>query len=314
VFVTRQDASPLRIGTRGSPLALVQANDVRVRLLARFPELAERGVAIEVIKTSGDRIQDRNLSEIGGKGLFTKEIEEALFERHIDLAVHSMKDMPTVLPPGLSLAAVLPREDARDVLISATATTLAALPQGTVVGTSSLRRRALLLHRRPDLRIVDFRGNVDTRLGKLRDGVAEATILARAGLNRLGRDDVAGALLAPEDFLPAVAQGIVTIECRDDDRDTRAMVAALGDVDTQCCADAERALLLLLDGSCRTPIAGYAVHEKDGLWLRGLVVAPDGSKAIAGERRGPTSDAEALGSDLGRELLSNAGDILAALQ
>ena len=314
MFVTRQDASPLRIGTRGSPLALVQANDVRVRLLARFPELAERGVAIEVIKTSGDRIQDRNLSEIGGKGLFTKEIEEALFERHIDLAVHSMKDMPTVLPPGLSLAAVLPREDARDVLISATATTLAALPQGTVVGTSSLRRRALLLHRRPDLRIVDFRGNVDTRLGKLRDGVAEATILARAGLNRLGRDDVAGALLAPEDFLPAVAQGIVTIECRDDDRDTRAMVAALGDVDTQCCADAERALLLLLDGSCRTPIAGYAVHEKDGLWLRGLVVAPDGSKAIAGERRGPTSDAEALGSDLGRELLSNAGDILAALQ
>ena len=314
MFVTRQDASPLRIGTRGSPLALVQANDVRVRLLARFPELAERGVAIEVIKTSGDRIQDRNLSEIGGKGLFTKEIEEALFERHIDLAVHSMKDMPTVLPPGLSLAAVLPREDARDVLISATATTLAALPQGTVVGTSSLRRRALLLHRRPDLRIVDFRGNVDTRLGKLRDGVAEATILARAGLNRLGRDDVAGALLAPEDFLPAVAQGIVTIECRDDDRDTRAMVAALGDVDTQCYADAERALLLVLDGSCRTPIAGYAVHEKDGLWLRGLVVAPDGSKAIAGERRGPTSDAEALGSDLGRELLSNAGDILAALQ
>lgn len=314
MFVTRQDASPLRIGTRGSPLALVQANDVRVRLLARFPELAERGVAIEVIKTSGDRIQDRNLAEIGGKGLFTKEIEEALFERHIDLAVHSMKDMPTVLPPGLSLAAVLPREDARDVLISATATTLAALPQGTVVGTSSLRRRALLLHRRPDLRIVDFRGNVDTRLGKLRDGVAEATILARAGLDRLGRDDVAGALLAPEDFLPAVAQGIVTIECRDDDRDTRAKVAALGDVDTQCCADAERALLLVLDGSCRTPIAGYAVHEKDGLWLRGLVVAPDGSKAIAGERRGPTSDAEALGSDLGRELLSNAGDILAALQ
>ncbi len=314
MFVTRQDASPLRIGTRGSPLALVQANDVRVRLLARFPELAERGVAIEIIKTSGDRIQDRNLSEIGGKGLFTKEIEEALFERHIDLAVHSMKDMPTVLPPGLSLAAVLPREDARDVLISATATTLAALPQGTVVGTSSLRRRAQLLHRRPDLRIVDFRGNVDTRLGKLRDGVAEATILARAGLNRLGRDDVAGALLAPEDFLPAVAQGIVTIECRDDDRDTRAMVAALGDVDTQCCADAERALLLVLDGSCRTPIAGYAVHEKDGLWLRGLVVAPDGSKAIAGERRGPTSDAEALGSDLGRELLSNADDILAALQ
>lgn len=313
MFVTRQGASPLRIGTRGSPLALVQANDVRDRLLAHSPDLAERGVAIEVIKTSGDRIQDRNLAEIGGKGLFTKEIEEALLGRRVDLAVHSMKDMPTVLPSGLCLAVALPREDARDVLISTDATTLAALPQGTIVGTSSLRRRAQLLHRRPDLRIVDFRGNVDTRLKKLQDGVAAATILARAGLNRLGRTDIVGDPLAPEDFLPAVAQGIVTVECRADDEETLALVAPLGDAATQQSADAERALLRELDGSCRTPIAGYAVHDEGDLWLRGLVVAPDGTKAVAGARRGLTSDAAALGTDLGRELLSKAGDILASL-
>jgi hydroxymethylbilane synthase len=314
VFVTRQGASPLRIGTRGSPLALVQANDVRDRLLTRFPDLAERGVAIEVIKTTGDRIQDRNLSEIGGKGLFTKEIEEALLDGRIDLAVHSMKDMPTILPPGLILSAVLPREDARDVLVSADAETLAGLPHGTVIGTSSLRRRAQLLHRRSDLRIVDFRGNVDTRLKKLRDGVADATVLARAGLNRLGRTDVAGVSLSPEEFLPAVAQGIVTIESRESDDEVNTLVTALGDAGTQQCADAERALLFVLDGSCRTPIAGYAVHEKTDLRLRGLIVAPDGSQAIAGERRGAPADAAAMGADLGQELLASGGSILAALR
>lgn len=295
-------------------MALVQANDVRDRLLARFPDLVDRGIAIDVIKTSGDRIQDRNLAEIGGKGLFTKEIEEALLDGRIDLAVHSMKDMPTVLPPGLALVAALPREDARDVLVTPEGTTLSALPEGTVVGTSSLRRRAQLLHRRPDLRIVDFRGNVDTRLGKLRDGVAAATILARAGLNRLGRADVAGATLTPEEFLPAVAQGIVTIECRDGDDDTISLVAALGDGDTQRSADAERALLFVLDGSCRTPIAGYALHEGDTLWLRGMVVAPDGAQAITGERRGDGVDAAAMGADLGHELLASAGSILEAIR
>ena len=314
MFVTRQGASPLRIGTRGSPLALVQANDVRDRLLARFPDLAERGVAIEVIKTTGDRIQDRNLSEIGGKGLFTKEIEEALLDGRIDLAVHSMKDMPTVLPHGLLLSAVLPREDARDVLVSAEAETLATLPHGTVVGTSSLRRRAQLLHRRSDLRVVDFRGNVDTRLEKLRGGVAAATVLARAGLNRLGRTDVAGVSLAPEEFLPAVAQGIVTIESRESDDEINPLVTALGDPITQKCADAERALLFVLDGSCRTPIAGYATHETEDLWLRGLVVAPDGSQAFAGERHGPANDAAAMGADLGQELLALGGSILEALR
>jgi hydroxymethylbilane synthase len=312
--VTRQGASPLRIGTRGSPLALVQANDVRDRLLTRFPDLAERGVAIEVIKTTGDRIQDRNLSEIGGKGLFTKEIEEALLDGCIDLAVHSMKDMPTVLPPGLVLSAVLPREDARDVLVSAEAETLATLPHGTVVGTSSLRRRAQLLHCRSDLRVVDFRGNVDTRLEKLRGGVAAATVLARAGLNRLGRNDVAGVSLAPEEFLPAVAQGIVTIESRESDDKINPLVTALGDPITQKCADAERALLFVLDGSCRTPIAGYAIHDREDLWLRGLVVAPDGSQAFAGERHGAANDAAAMGADLGRELLALGGSILGALR
>jgi hydroxymethylbilane synthase len=311
--VTRQGASPLRIGTRGSPLALVQANDVRDRLLQYFPDLTERGVEIDVIKTTGDRIQDRNLSEIGGKGLFTKEIEEALLDGRIDIAVHSMKDMPTVLPPGLVLSAALPREDARDVLVSPDAETLDALPQGTIIGTSSLRRRAQLLHRRSDLRVIDFRGNVDTRLKKLRDGVAGATILARAGLNRLGRTDVAGVSLSPEKFLPAVAQGIVTIESREDDDEINTLLAALGDAQTQRCADAERALLLVLDGSCRTPIAGYAVHEGPALWLRGLVVAPDGSQAVAGERRGDAADAAAMGADLGQELLASAGNILAAL-
>lgn len=310
----RQGAPPLRIGTRGSPLALVQAKDVRDRLLMRFPDLAGRGVAIEVIKTTGDQIQDRNLSEIGGKGLFTKEIEEALLDGRIDLAVHSMKDMPTVLPPGLILSAVLPREDARDVLVSSEAATLETLPHGTVVGTSSLRRRAQLLYRRSDLRIVDFRGNVDTRLEKLRSGVAAATILARAGLNRLGRSDVTGVSLAPEDFLPAVAQGIVTIESRESDDEINPLVTALGDPITQKCADAERALLLVLDGSCRTPIAGYATYETEVLWLRGSVVAPDGSQAFAGERHGAPNDAAAMGADLGRELLALGGNVLDALR
>ena len=314
MVVTRQADLPVRIGTRGSPLALAQANEVRTRLLGEVPGVAERGVEIEVIKTTGDRVQDRNLSEIGGKGLFTKEIEEALLERRIDLAVHSLKDMPTVLPDGLVLAASLPHEDPRDFLLTPEGVTFDDLPQGAVVGTSSLRRRAQALHRRPDLNIVNFRGNVDTRIGKLEEGVVAATLLARAGLNRLGRNDVTGVVLSVDEFLPAVCQGIVTIECRADDAEVRAVVAQLSDAAAQWAAEAERGLLAELDGSCRTPIAGHAVCESDSVWLRGLVLAPDGSQAFAGERRGAVQDAARLGHDLGKELLASAGHILEALR
>ncbi len=314
MVVTRQADLPLRIGTRGSPLALAQANEVRTRLLGEVAGVADRGVEIEVIKTTGDRVQDRNLSEIGGKGLFTKEIEEALLERRIDLAVHSLKDMPTVLPDGLVLAASLPREDPRDFLLTPAGMTFAALPQGAVVGTSSLRRRAQVLHRRPDLNIINFRGNVDTRIAKLEQGVVAATLVARAGLNRLARTDVTGVVLSVDEFLPAVCQGIVTIECRADDDAVRAIVAQLSDAAAQWAADAERGLLAELDGSCRTPIAGHAVCENGSLWLRGLVLAPDGSQSFAGERRGPVQDAARLGHDLGQELLDSAGHILEALR
>lgn len=295
-------------------MALVQANAVRDRLIAVFPVLAERGVAIEVIKTTGDRVQDRNLADIGGKGLFTKEIEDALLGGGVDLAVHSLKDMPTVLPPGLVLAAAMPREDPRDVLLSSDGRALMDLPRGAVLGTSSLRRRAQALHLRPDLQVIDFRGNVETRIGKLRDGVADATVLARAGLNRLGRADVVAATLEPEDFLPAVAQGIVAVEWREDREDLGPIVATLVDPATQRCADAERAMLFELDGSCRTPIAGYAVYDHGDLWLRGLVLTPDGSAVFSGTRRGPAHDADRLGRDLGQELRARAGHVLLALR
>lgn len=313
MVVTQQAATPLRIGTRGSKLALAQAYETRDRLLKSSDEIAARGVTIEAITTTGDAVQDRNLSEIGGKGLFTKEIEEALLAGSIDLAVHSMKDMPTILPDGLVLAAVLPREDPRDVFLANGDMGIDELPAGSVVGTSSLRRRAQVLHRRSDLRVADFRGNVDTRLGKLADGVVDATLLARAGLNRLKRHDVGGVSLPVEDFLPAVAQGIVTIECRAEDFETLDVLAALDHPETDVCATAERAFLTVLDGSCRTPIAGHAQLDGETVWLRGAVIAPDGSAGHDGERRGPANDAQSLGEDLGRELLTSAGDILAAL-
>jgi len=314
VVVARQADPPLRIGTRGSALALAQANEVRDRLLAEVPEAAARGVEIDVIKTTGDAVQDRNLSEIGGKGLFTKEIEDALADGRIDFAVHSLKDMPTVLPDGLVLASFLPREDPRDVLVTKDATPFGALPEGATVGTSSLRRKAQVLHRRPDLNVVNFRGNVDTRINKLEDGVVDATLLARAGLNRLGRSEVAGVDLGVDEFLPAVAQGIVTIECRADRDGPNAMAGVLNDAAAAACAAAERGLLAVLDGSCRTPIAGHAMRDGDTLWLRGLVLAPDGGEAFAGERRGRVDDAAALGDDLGRELLAEAGHILSELR
>jgi len=300
-------AALLRLGTRGSKLALTQAGLVRDALARAVPELAASdAVEVVVIKTTGDVIQDRPLSEAGGKGLFVKEIEEALIERRIDVAVHSMKDMPTTQPAGLAIAAFLPREDARDVLIAANATRIADLKPGAVVGTSALRRRAQLLHRRPDLKVVDLRGNVDTRLAKCRAGQVEATLLALAGLKRLGLADV-GAAVPEDEMLPAIGQGAVCMECRADDTTTRAWLAAVDHMPTARRVAAEHALLAVLDGSCRTPIAGHAVLTADGLHLRGLIAKTDGSQVIEGERRGTIAEATAMGRDLGGELKRRGG-------
>jgi hydroxymethylbilane synthase len=302
-------AAPLlRLGTRGSRLALVQAGLMRDALAAAVPALAEPGaIEIVAIKTTGDAIQDRPLSEAGGKGLFVKEIEEALLARRIEAAVHSMKDMPTAQPPGLAIAAFLPREDARDVLIAGEIKRIADLRQGAIVGTSALRRRAQLLHRRPDLQIVNLRGNVETRLAKRAAGTVEATLLALAGLKRLGMAHV-GTPVPEEEMLPAVGQGAVCVECREDDAQTRAWLGAVDHAPTATCVAAEHAMLAVLDGSCRTPIAGHAVLTTDGgLHLRGLIVKPDGSELIATERRGAAADAEVMGRDAGHELKRRGG-------
>lgn len=298
----------LRLGTRGSRLALVQAGLVRDALMAAVPALSAPGtIEIVAIKTTGDAIQDRPLSEAGGKGLFVKEIEEALLARRINAAVHSMKDMPTAQPQGLAISAFLPREDARDVLIAGNVRRIADLKQGAVVGTSALRRRAQLLHRRPDLRIVNLRGNVETRLAKRAAGDVEATLLALAGLKRLGMAHV-GTPVPEDEMLPAVGQGAVCIECREDDAQTRGWLATIDHAPTATCVAAEHAMLAVLDGSCRTPIAGHAILTTDGtLHLRGLIVKPDGSEAIATERRGAASDAEAMGRDAGHELKRRGG-------
>jgi len=298
----------LTIATRGSPLALAQAHEVRDRLAACHDELAADGaVEILVIRTTGDRIQTGSLAEAGGKGLFTKEIEDALLAGRAHIAVHSMKDVPTWLPDGLIIDCLLPREDPRDAFISPKAATVAALPKGAMVGTASLRRRAILLHQRPDLRIEIFRGNVETRLAKLADGVVDATLLAAAGLRRLGKADRITSFLETTDMLPAVCQGAVGIELRAYDGPTRQLVAAIHDTDCAIRVAAERAFLAALDGSCRTPLAGLAELADDRLVFRGLVVRPDGSEMIAAMRTGPASDAEAMGRDAGLELRGKAG-------
>src|SRR5882724_6956834 len=301
-------ASPLlRLGTRGSKLALTQAGLVRDALAAAVPALAASdAIEIVAIRTTGDAIQDRPLSEAGGKGLFVKEIEEALLARRIDAAVHSMKDMPTAQPPGLEIAAFLPREDARDVLIAGDVRRIIDLARGAVVGTSALRRRAQLLHHRPDLKIVNLRGNVDTRLAKREAGEVEATVLALAGLKRLGLAHV-GTPVPEDEMLPAVGQGAICIECRADDAKTRAWLAAIDHASTATCIASEHAMLAVLDGSCRTPIAGHAILTDGVIHLRGLIAKPDGSELIAIERRGAASDAEALGRDAGQELLRRGG-------
>jgi hydroxymethylbilane synthase len=297
--------APLKIGTRGSPLALWQAHEVRRCLMQAF-DLPEAAFEIVVIKVTGDQILDKALKDIGGKGLFTREIEEALLDGGIDVAVHSMKDMPTVQPDGLLLDCYLPREDVRDAFVSPGVARLADLPEGAIVGSSSLRRRAQLRLKRPDLRLVEFRGNVQTRMKKLEDGVAVATFLAMAGLNRLGMAHVARSAIQPEEMLPAVAQGAIGVERRSADDRVAALLAAIHDRDTGVRLAAERAFLRRLDGSCETPIAGLAEIEGGTIRLRGEILRPDGSEAIAGERRGLVSDAAGLGEDLADELLARA--------
>ncbi|MEQ8968496.1 MAG: hydroxymethylbilane synthase [Azospirillaceae bacterium] len=309
-------ASSIRIGTRGSPLALAQAHETRDRLAAAHPALAEPGaIEIVVIKTTGDSVQDRPLAQIGGKGLFTKEIEEALIDGSIDIAVHSMKDVPTWLPNGLGIACILPREDPRDALFTRDgAASLADLPEGAVLGTSSLRRQAQALAARPDLRVVSIRGNVDTRLTKLADGVVDATMLAVAGLRRLGKADRLQAVLAPTEMLPAVAQGAVGIEARLDDARVAELLAPLACAETTTRVEAERALLAELDGSCRTPIAALATLDgAGGMHLDALVAGPDGAEVHRAARTGPAGEAAAMGRDAGQELRGRAGPILAAL-
>lgn len=297
-------AHPLKIGTRGSPLALAQAHETRDRLMAAHG-LPEAAFAITVIKVTGDQILDRPLKDIGGKGLFTREIEEALLAGEIDIAVHSSKDMPTVQPAGLVLDVFLPREDVRDAFVSLAGgpAGLRDLPPGAVVGTSSLRRRAQLLARRPDLRVVEFRGNVQTRLRKLEEGVAEATFLAMAGLNRLGLAHLARSGVDPDEMLPAVAQGAIGIERRVGDDATAALLAPIACADTGARLACERAFLARLDGSCQTPIAGLARIEGGALWLKGEVLRPDGTEVVAAEARAPVAEAAALGDAVGRDIL-----------
>lgn len=299
-------ASPLKIGTRGSPLAMAQAHETRARLMAAF-DLPEAAFEIVVIKVTGDAILDRPLKEIGGKGLFTREIEEALLDRSIDIAVHSMKDMPVLQPAGLLLDTYLPREDVRDAFVSADVATLKDLPHGARVGSSSLRRRAQLLNAFPHLEVVEFRGNVQTRLKKLADGVAAATFLAQAGLNRLGMSHVARGAMSPDDMLPAVAQGAIGIERRADDTNTAAMLEAIHHVETGQRLAAERAFLATLDGSCETPIAGLAELDGTTLRLRGEVLRPDGSEKIADDRSAPIADAPDMARDMAQSLLKQAG-------
>ena len=268
--------------------------------------LPEAAFEIVVIKVTGDQILDKALKEIGGKGLFTREIEEALLDGGIDIAVHSMKDMPTVQPAGLILDCYLPREDVRDGFVSPAVAGLMDLPQGATVGSSSLRRRAQLAHRRPDLKLVEFRGNVQTRMKKLEDGVAVATFLAMAGLNRLGMAQHAKPIAVTE-MLPAVAQGAIGVERRLADPRAEAMLAAIHHTPTGQQLAAERGFLARLDGSCETPIAGLAVLEGETLWLRGEILRPDGTRVIAGELRGPVADAAAIGAALADQLLAKAG-------
>lgn len=299
----------LKIGTRGSPLALAQARQVRAAI-ARLHDIPEDEILIDTISTAGDRSQgsNRSLSDIGGKGLFSKEIEERLLSGDIDLAVHSAKDMATRLPDGLEMEVFLPREDVRDAFICLVAENLDGLPEGAIFGSSSLRRRAQLLRVRPDLEVVEFRGNLGTRLAKLEQGIAAATLLAAAGLNRLGQTHRAQGFLDPEIFPPAPAQGAIGLETRVGDERTMAYISGLNDEMTKRAVQAERAMLAVLDGSCRTPIGVYTRHEDDQFRMTGQVLSPDGAQAFQAELAGSQQDAAALGHALGKDLVGQAGE------
>lgn len=303
--------NPLKIGTRGSPLALAQAHETRSRLMAAHG-LPEEAFQVVVIHTTGDNRQmidaDRPLKEIGNKGLFTKEIEEALLRGDIDIAVHSTKDMPTEQPEGLVLDTFLPREDVRDAFISLNYGSIAELPTGAVVGTSSLRRRAQLMQIRPDLKLVEFRGNVQTRLRKLEEGVADCSFLAMAGLERLGMRDRATAPIEADEMLPAVAQGAIGIERRASDEIAAGLLGPIHHKETASRILCERAFLAALDGSCETPIAALSEINGDKITLRGEILRPDGSEKLSAVGDAPVEDGADLGSRLGNELLSRAGN------
>jgi len=298
--------SPMRVGTRGSPLALAQAFETRQRLMSMHG-FDETAFEIVVIKTSGDRIQDKPLRDIGGKGLFTKEIEDALLAGRIDIAIHSMKDMPTAQPEGLTLDCYLPREDVRDGFLAPNFDSLTDLPTGARVGTSSLRRRAQILYKRPDLSVVEFRGNVQTRLKKLQEGVADCTFLAMAGLNRLGLEEAANAPISVMDMLPAIAQGAIGIERRSTDESVKELLQPIHDFPTGYRLDAERSFLRALDGSCEMPIAGLAELHGDQISFRGEILRPDGSECLGHDLTGPVGDGAELGQAVAEILLENAG-------
>ncbi len=300
----------LRIGTRGSPLALVQAHETRDRLVAAHG-LNPADIEIVVISVTGDQIRDRPLAEIGGKGLFTKEIEEALLAGNIHMAVHSMKDLPAVLPDGLVIAAVLPREDARDAFLSLTANSIAELPVGAKIGSSSVRRTAQLLRMRPDLKTVLFRGNVQTRLRKLSEGVADATFLACAGLNRLGLAEKITAAMPTEIMLPALAQGAIGIEIREGDEETKQLLSGINHTESSIAVACERAFLQTLDGSCRTPLAGHASLDGGILNFRGHALTLDGVHCFETTRQGSLSDAARMGADAGAEVKARGGALIA---
>ena len=298
---------PFRIGTRGSPLALAQASETRARLMVAH-DLPEDMFEIVVLSTKGDRITDRALSEIGGKGLFTEELEEQLLAGDLDFAVHSSKDMPTKLPEGLFLSAFLPREDVRDAVVGRTAPTLRELPQGATVGSSSLRRQALIRRIRPDINVIAFRGLVATRLRKLADGEVDATLLAFAGLKRLGKPEIPTELLDPSDFPPAPAQGAICIESRIGDARVNDLLEAINHRDTFDAVSCERAFLGALDGSCRTPIAGHATMHGDAIRFAGMILTPDGSCWHDVEIEGSRTDAAALGAQAGATVRNKAGN------
>jgi hydroxymethylbilane synthase len=308
--VTRSDKAVIVIGTRGSPLALAQAYETQRRLIEAHPALsAEGAIQISVIHTTGDMVLDKALSEIGGKGLFTKEIDHAQLKGDVDIAVHSMKDVPTWLPEGIILPCMLPREDTRDVFISNKASSIEELPAGSVIGSASLRRQSQILAKNPNLKVINFRGNVQTRLRKLSEGVVDATLLALAGLARMNMTEHVTKIIDTDEMLPAVAQGAIGITCRVGDSKMLEFLAPLNHEPTKTCVDCERVFLSKLDGSCRTPIAGQARIDDAGvLTFKGLVAKPDGSVVYEASRQGSPEDAIAMGIDAGLELRAKIGE------